>query len=151
MALDANGIWQYEETEAAAPVSTMLNRLAESVSDAVEPLVTVSGPHAVAAAAGYASTLTVERVGRVVYATGALAPNVNWGTAHTTSSTAVLAGGIPTDCTPAANKSFLVPTAAGTVATFFRVTVTSTGSITVRCSTSTYTSNVVLDVSWLVP
>jgi hypothetical protein len=39
MPLDSNGIWQYEETEDAAPVSVMLNRLAESVSDAIAPLV----------------------------------------------------------------------------------------------------------------
>jgi hypothetical protein len=37
-ALDANGIWIYDEFEDAAPVSDMLNRLANSVSDAIEPL-----------------------------------------------------------------------------------------------------------------
>ena len=38
-ALDSNGIWIYDENEDAAPFSTMLNRLGESVSDVVEPLV----------------------------------------------------------------------------------------------------------------
>lgn len=39
MPLDANGIHQYDESETAAPVSDLLNRLAQSVSDAIEPLV----------------------------------------------------------------------------------------------------------------
>lgn len=36
MALDANGIWQYNETDAAATASDLLNLLAESTSDAIE-------------------------------------------------------------------------------------------------------------------
>ena len=40
---DSNGIWIYDENEDAAPFSTMLNRLGESVSDVVEPLVIDSG------------------------------------------------------------------------------------------------------------
>lgn len=40
MPLDSNGIWQYTESETVAPFSEMLNRLAGSVSDAIEPLVT---------------------------------------------------------------------------------------------------------------
>lgn len=43
MGLDANGIWIYDESEAAAPVSAMLNRLADSVSDQIAPVV-VPGP-----------------------------------------------------------------------------------------------------------
>lgn len=39
MGLDANGIWQYDESESAAPFSEVLNRLAGSVSDVVEPMV----------------------------------------------------------------------------------------------------------------
>ena len=39
MTLDANGIWQYDEFEDAAPVSTLLNKLAGSVSDEIGPLV----------------------------------------------------------------------------------------------------------------
>src|SRR5690606_34127216 len=36
--LDENGIWIYDENEDAAPVSEMLNRLGQSVSDAIAPL-----------------------------------------------------------------------------------------------------------------
>ena len=37
MPLDSNGIWQYTESEAVAPFSNVLNRLAESVSDVIAP------------------------------------------------------------------------------------------------------------------
>jgi hypothetical protein len=36
MPLDANGIWQYTETDSAATASDLLNLLAESTSDAIE-------------------------------------------------------------------------------------------------------------------
>lgn len=39
MALDANGIWRFEESEPASPFSEVLNRLSDSVSDVVEPMV----------------------------------------------------------------------------------------------------------------
>lgn len=35
MPLDSNGVWQYEETETATPFSTLLNKLASSVSTQV--------------------------------------------------------------------------------------------------------------------
>lgn len=38
-ALDSNGIWIYDENEDAAPFSVLLNRLGQSVSDVVQPLV----------------------------------------------------------------------------------------------------------------
>lgn len=43
MPLDSFGIWQYTESETAAPVSTMLNRLAGSVSDAAGPYIIDTG------------------------------------------------------------------------------------------------------------
>lgn len=39
MPLDANGIWIYDEFEDAAPFSTLLNKLAQSTSDAIEAAV----------------------------------------------------------------------------------------------------------------
>lgn len=43
MGLDANGIWIYDEFEDAAPFSTLLNKLAQSTSDAVEGAVLGGG------------------------------------------------------------------------------------------------------------
>lgn len=40
MALDGNGIWQYQETDAAATASQLLNRLASSTSQRVGALAT---------------------------------------------------------------------------------------------------------------
>src|SRR5690606_36246713 len=63
-ALDSNGIWIYDENEDAAPFSTMLNRLGESVSDVLTPstaTVTFGGG---AASGG----LTLGKVGGIVAA-----------------------------------------------------------------------------------
>ena len=43
MGLDANGVWQYTETETVAPFSAMLNRLAGSVSGKIAPLIVDTG------------------------------------------------------------------------------------------------------------
>jgi hypothetical protein len=76
MPLDSNGVWQYEETESAAPVAAMLNRLAGSVSDAIAPLV-VAGSQSipvdasgVTASSGYG--LIVARFGPFVQIRGRL-------------------------------------------------------------------------------
>jgi hypothetical protein len=73
-ALDSNGIWIYDENEDAAPFSTMLNRLGESVSDAVGPYVGSSGWQTLSVSSGWTVTepFRVIKVGALVMLQGLL-------------------------------------------------------------------------------
>lgn len=72
MPLDSNGIWQYEESEAASPFSALLNKLASSVSTAfglLSPVVPIDWTSS-GVVAGSGVTLTnvqykMDRLGRV--------------------------------------------------------------------------------------
>lgn len=102
---------------------------------------------AVAAAAGFTSSLEVRRIGHDVKMRGALTPTTNWGAANS-MQTPVSAGGIPADARPATNLNFIMPTTAGTAATIFRVVVQSNGGMSVRCDTATFVSAVSLSAGY---
>lgn len=102
---------------------------------------------AVAAAAGFTSSLEVRRIGHDVKMRGALTPTTNWGAANS-MQTPVSAGAIPADARPATNLNFIMPTTAGTAATIFRVVVQSNGGMSVRCDTATFVSAVSLSASY---
>jgi hypothetical protein len=73
-ALDSNGIWIYDENEDAAPFSTMLNRLGESVSDAVGPYVGDSGWQTLSVSSGWTvdEPLRCIKIGALVILQGVL-------------------------------------------------------------------------------
>jgi len=149
MGLDGNGIWQYDESEDAAPFSEMLNRGQQSVSDAIEQLVYASGPHNVPGAEGVAtSTLQVERVGRMVEITGSLTPTPNWG-ALNALTIPVGVGGIPADCAPGVSRIYTCPAGGGTASVVWRVTINADGSIQARCNTASATTVLHLTLGWL--
>lgn len=146
MPLDANGIWQYEETETAAPFSAMLNRLAGSVSDAVGPHITDTGPVNVSLAAGITSlsgyTLIVRRIGPVVYMRGRIT-GLTVDTNNAVTSTPLAAQfrpGVPIQDLP-------MPTNSSTgVLTAVRAWVTSSGDLSMRPDDG---DTVYVNTSWL--
>ena len=137
MPLDSNGIWQYEESETAAPVSTMLNRLAKSVSDAVAPLVTDTGWVNVSLASGITAIsgypLQVRRIGPIVYLQGRVQglPANTQTTITGSSLDAEFVPGVPTF------DLGLIPNGALPSSQYARVFVQSNGNIGVRTNTNT--------------
>ena len=152
MGLDANGIWIYDESETAAPVSTVLNRLADSVSDVVGPISHDSGwvniPTALASP--WTSTLKGRRIGDHVTLKGTIDPNsTNWG-AINNAQTLVDAAGMPDDLTPVDSVIKLcAANTANSSAVAFRCAVQSNGLIVARCNTTNYTFGIVIAVEYL--
>lgn len=94
------------------------------------------------------SSLEVRRIGDMVTWQGTIAPTTNWGTANTTNNTVLAVGDITAEFCPSQNQVFITPTNAATVATVFRVAITTTGSMAIRCDTSTHTSAVYVCVTY---
>jgi hypothetical protein len=156
MGLDANGIWQYDESETAAPVSTVLNRLAQSVSDVVAPISHDTGwvNVATALASPWTSTLKVRRIGDLVTWKGTVDPNsTHWGAINNAQTIAnISAGGlnlpefIPVDTVP----KLCAANTANSSAVAFRATIQSNGLIVGRCNTTNYAFGICLEVQYLV-
>lgn len=134
MPLDTNGIWQYDESETAAPVSTMLNRLAQSVSDAIGPLVIDTGPVAVDLVAGITAIsgypVEVRRIGPWVHVQGRV-QGLTAATQTTITDTPLdeeFRPGVPT---------FDLGIIANSASTKARVYVQSTGHIGIRTDSGT--------------
>jgi hypothetical protein len=99
-----------------------------------------------ALAAGFTSAaLDVSRVGDTVFWEGTIAPTTNWGAANTLN-TPIANLGVPAAFLGLASKIFIVASVGGTAATVFRVSVTSGGSLQVRCSTASYVDAVHLSM-----
>lgn len=105
MPLDANGVHIYDEFEDAAPVSEMLNRLGESVSDAIGPFIGDTGwlPMTVSTdttiSTGYEAQ--VRQMGAEV--------RIRVRSARTTWATGQLWFTMPTAITPPSRNTELVP------------------------------------------
>ena len=149
MGLDSNGIWIFDESEDVAPFSTFMNKLADSVSDAVGPHVRDTGWVTCTLVDGYTGPLRARRIGSRVNLQGVVTPTTNWGAAQA-NNTPVAASGVPLGSRPSDNLVFYCAGAAITTAAEFRVAITSTGSISVRCGAATHTSGVYINVDYLV-
>jgi hypothetical protein len=146
-ALDSNGIWIYDENEDAAPFSTMLNRLGESVSSAVSHVAPASAWTSGAPwlASGYTSNgLQVRKFGDMVFWRGRLGVSTNWGNANATNTVAT---GIPAEYRPAAEMGWINTAVLNSAGLVFQVRITAGGTITVRSSLATRTEDVY--ASWV--
>lgn len=143
MPLDSNGIWQYTEVETAAPVSTMLNRLAGSVSTVVGPLVIDTGWQTIANASGSVVSsgfpCQVRRKGDWVYA---------WGRWTRTTNIATQVWG----SLPAGVSGLVFPPRIVEVGDYFgqmtRVYITSSGEITSTGTPTTGTITLSFQAMW---
>lgn len=153
MALDANGIWQYQETDAAAPVSTMLNLLADSVSDVVGPHTHDTGWTTVpiALASPWTGSLKVRKIGSRVNWKGSVDPNsTTWG-AINNPQTLVDATSFPSWAIPVDTHVFLLSAnTANSSAVVFRCGFQSNGLIVARNNQTNYTFGVNVVASYLV-
>lgn len=145
MPLDSNGIWQYEETESAAPVAAMLNRLAGSVSDVVAPLIGDTGWEVLPLVSGFSGSLLARRIGSRVNVRGTVAPDTNWGAANTNVE---IVNAMPEQYRSVAAFVTIGATTAGTTATFFRIAL-SGALINVRPSTASHTGGVYINLDYL--
>lgn len=149
MTLDANGIWIYDESEDAAPVSTMLNRLGQSVSDAVAPL---TPPGSWTAATpwlnnGFVSNgLQVRTFGALVFWRGRLGPNTDWGAANATNTAL---SGIPAQYCPSVEMGWIVTPALNSAGLIFQARITSGGTFTVRSSLASRTEQIFVNMCYL--
>lgn len=91
-----------------------------------------------------ASSLNVSRTGQTVFLEGEVTPAANWGAAN--SNQLIISGGIAAQFLPLTNRLYVMPTAAGTAATIFRVQITTSGTLAVRCDTATHVSAVSLSL-----
>lgn len=143
MGLDLNGIWQYEETETAAPVSTMLNRLAGSVSNVVAPISHDTGwvNVPIALPSPWTGSLKARKVGNLVSWKGSVVPNsTNWGAVNNSQT---LVDPIPANFLPVDSHTYLFSAAtANSAQVAFRVSIQSNGLIVGRCNTASYTFGV---------
>ena len=155
MPLDANGIWQYEETETAAPFSTVLNRLASSVSDVLAPHVHDTGWVNVATSlpSPWTGSMKARRIGSQVRWKGSVDPNsTNWG-AINNAQTLVDLNSDPdwVQFKPVDSMPFLLSAnTANSSAVAFRTVVQSNGLIVARCNTTNYTFGVNLVCDYYV-
>ncbi len=149
MALDVNGIWQYTEGETAAPVSTMLNRLAGSVSTVLAPHVHDTGWITPTVAAGFTSTLKLRKIGSRVTVKGLITPTTNWG-AINASNVVVATGGITSDFVPPENLAFTLTGSTTAAFVVFRVAWQTSGQVSIRCDTATSNSGVYVNFDYLV-
>jgi hypothetical protein len=149
MTLDANGIWIFDESEAAAPVSTMLNRLGNSVSDAVAPL---TPPSSWVAAtpwlnSGFVSNgLQVRTFGALVFWRGRLGPNVDWGAANSTNAAM---SGIPPEYSPSVEMGWVATPNLNSASLRMQVRITAAGALTVRADLASRTEQVFINMCYL--
>lgn len=150
MPLDANGIWQYTESETAAPFSAVLNRLAQSVSDVVEPHVHDSGwtPIPIALPSPWTGSAMARRVGHLIEWKGNILPNAtNWGAINNPQTLIDLtvdpdfAEFIPVE-TRLRILGSNVPSSAGDI---FRTTFQSSGLVVARSNVTNSTRGITLD------
>jgi hypothetical protein len=143
MPLDANGIWQYEETEAAAPISTMLNRLAASVSGILAPIVHDTGWVTIPTSlpSPWTSTMKVRRIGSAVRWKGSVDPvSTTWGAINNPQTLVDLTSNpawaqfIPVDTMP----FLLAANTANSSAVVFRATFQSNGLVVARNNQTNY-------------
>lgn len=139
MPLDSNGIWQYTESETAAPFSTVLNRLAGSVSSVLAPFVLDTGWVAVPTTlpSPWVGSLFARKVGSRVEWKGAIEANGTvWG-AINNPQTVVAA--FPAQFRPIDSKPFLLTsTVAASAHVQFRAVFQSNGQLVIRCSEANY-------------
>lgn len=151
MALDANGIWQYTEAETNAPFSTVLNRLAGSVSAAVGPQIHDTGWVAIPTALGspWTSTLKARRIGSRVSWKGEVSANGTvWGAIDNPQT---LVSGLDSRFVPIDSVQFLAASnQANSSATQFRCVVQSNGLVVARCNVTNYAQGVALIFDYLV-
>ena len=151
MPLDANGIHQYTETETAAPFSTLLNRLAGSVSNVLGPVVNDTGWVAIPTAlpSPWTSSLKARRIGSVVRIKGEVSANGTvWGAIDNpqTIVTDLDPRFVPVDSMPflcASNQ-------ANSSDTQFRTVVQSNGLIVSRCNKTNYAQGVNIVIDYLI-
>jgi hypothetical protein len=152
MPLDANGIWQYVETETAAPVSTMLNRLAGSVSTIVAPIVNDTGWVSIPTSlpAPWIGSMKARRIGSEVRWKGSVDPvSTTWGAINNPQTLVDLTTNpawavfIPVDTMP----FLLSANTANSSAVVFRATIQSNGLVVARNNQTNYAFgvNVVCD------
>lgn len=156
MPLDANGIWQYEETETAAPFSTVLNRLADSVSDAVAPHFPDTGwvNIAIALGAPWTGSLKARRIGSRVSWKGSVDPNATvWGAINNPQTLVDLSPAgldlpefIPVDT----EIRLLGANTANSAAVVFRCGFQSNGLIVARNNQTNYTFGINVHTTYLV-
>lgn len=153
MPLDVNGIWQYEETETAAPFSTVLNRLADSVSDTVAPHVHDTGWVTIptSLASPWTASMKARRIGSEVRWKGSVDPNSTvWGAINNPTTVVDLTADanwaqfIPVDT----HLCLLSANTANSAAVAFRVGIQSNGLIVVRCNTTNYAFGVNLHTGY---
>lgn len=149
MTLNGNGFWIYDESEDAAPVSTMLNRLGNSVSDALDPL-TPKGAWTAATpwlAGTYVSNgLQVRTLGDMVFWRGRLGPGVDWGAANATNTAMT---GIPAQYCPGVEMGWVLTPFLNSASLKFQVRLTPAGTLTVRADLASRTEQVFINFCFL--
>lgn len=151
MPLDVNGIWQYEETETVAPFSTMLNRLADSVSDTVAPHVHDTGWVTIPTTlpAPWTSSLKARRIGSRVSWKGSVEPNsTTWGAINNPQTVVNNLSTTHPEFVPVDSMPFLLSSAVASSANItFRASIQSNGLIVIRNDQTNYAFgvNVVCD------
>lgn len=146
MGLNAQGIWIYDETEDAAPVSTMLNRLGDSVSDAIEPFIGDTGWVALTLLSGFGGTLFARRRASNVFVRGLVTPNTSWGASLSDNQ---ICSTVPTNLRPVSAYVKICASQSPTDVTYFRVT-SNTSFISVRSPTGGgYTPGVYINYDYL--
>lgn len=145
-ALNSNGIWIYDENEDAAPFSTMLNRLGDSVTSAISHVAPASAwtPAGPWLASGYTSNgLQVRKLGDMVFWRGQLGATAGWGNANATNTVSTT---LPSQYRPPVEMGFLSAAVLNSAGLVFQVRITPGGTITVRSGLAGRTENVF--VSW---
>lgn len=146
MGLNAEGLWIYDELEDAAPVSTMLNRLADSVTDVVTPLIGDTGWVALTLLAGFGGTLFARRRASNVFIRGLVTPNVSWGGGLTDNQ---ICNTVPVQFRPVAAHVEICASQSPSDATYFRV-ASATSIISVRSPTGGgYTPGVYINYDYM--
>lgn len=146
MGLNAEGIWIFDELEDAAPTSTMLNRLGNSVTDVVAPLIGDTGWVALTLLSGFGGTLFARRRASNVFVRGLVTPSVSWGGGLSDNQ---ICDSVPTNFQPVAPHVDICASQSPSDATYFRVS--SNGAfISVRSPTGGgYTPGVYINYDYL--
>lgn len=146
MALDTNGIWQYQETDAEATASDLLNLLADSTSDKVADLMALiankqnvlgdTGWVDIAINSGFAAQGSsnkpqVRRIGKVVYA--------RWGWSSngmTSTNTGYDVGVVPVGFRPVNGTCYGLAVGDSSNRSGQRITISTGGNINILTGSS---------------
>jgi hypothetical protein len=154
MPLDAYGIWQYEETEAAAPFSVLLNKLAGSVSAVVAPHLTDTGWVTIPTtlASPWTASLKARRIGKRVSWKGTVEPNsTNWGAINNSQTVVNNLLATHPEFVPVDSMPFILSSSVAASANVaFRAAIQSNGLIVIRNDQTNYAFGVNVVCDYLV-